>query len=205
MTGKVLLAAIAVSVGGWAQAPAGRWDGNADFGAMKIPFTIHFEGSGKGLRGSIVNGDKRLSSTAGSFEDGVLRLSFDRSKAQATLADGQLTGAFESAGRKIPFTASAYCTCGVEGEAGPDTSGTWAVDDAWWRFAIRRAGDDTIVSGLEVGPLSGRFDGISFQLHYFDGARAAVMELEPKDGGLMLAWKVPGAEVRRYRAIKVSP
>ena len=205
MTGKVLLTALLVSAGGWAQAPAGRWDGNADYGALKVPFTIHFEGSGKALRGSIVNGDKRVSSTSGSFEDGVLRLAFDRAKVQATLAEGQLTGAFESAGRKIPFTASAYCTCGVEGDAGPDQTGTWAVDDAWWRFAIRRAGDDTIVSGLEVGPLSGRFDGIAFQLHYFDGVRAALLELEPKDGGLMFAWKVPGAEVKRYRAIRVSP
>jgi hypothetical protein len=205
MSAKFLTTALLAASCGWAQAPSGRWDGSAEYGALKVPFTIHFEGSGNAMRGSLVNGDKRVSSTSGSFEDGMLRLTFDRAKVQAKLDGGQLTGSFVSARRTIPFTATAYCTCGVEGEAGPDVAGTWAVDDAWWRFAIKRAGDDTIVSGLELGPLGGRFDGIAFQLHYFDGVRGALLELEPKDGGMAMVWKVPDAEVKRYRAIKASP
>ncbi len=203
MIGK-LLCGVLLAAGLWAQAPAGRWDGTAVVAGLKVPFRIDFEGDAGSLRAALVNGDARLASQSGSMVGSVVRLSFEGMRLEGTIAEGQLTGSFASSKRVIPFTASAYCTCGVEGEAGPDIAGVWAADDSWWRFAVKRAGDDTIVSGLELGPLSGRFDGIAFQLHYFDGARAALLDLEPKNGALALVWTVPGAPPKRYRAIKAS-
>jgi hypothetical protein len=203
MSGK-LLCGVLLATGVWAQAPAGRWDGTAVVAGQKVPFRIDFEGDATSLRGSLVNGDARRASTSGSMAGSVVRLTFDGMRLEGTIAEGQLTGSFASRARVIPFTASAYCTCGVEGEAGPDIAGVWAADDSWWRFAVKRAGDDTIVSGLEVGPVSGRFDGIAFQLHYFDGIRAALLEVEPKNGVLALVWTVPGAPPKRYRAVKAS-
>jgi len=203
MNGK-LLCGVLLATAVWAQAPAGRWDGTAVVAGLKVPLRIDFEGDGASLRASLVNGDARLRSTSGSMAGSVVRLSFDGVRLEGTIVEGQLTGSFASSKRVIPFTASAYCPCGVEGEAGPDIAGVWAADDSWWRFAVKRAGDDTIVSGLEVGPLNGRFDGIAFQLHYFDGIRAALLELEPKDGALALVWTLPGAQPKRYRAIRAS-
>jgi len=204
MNGK-LLCGVLLATGVWAQAPAGRWDGTAVVAGLKVPLRIDFEGDGSSLRASLVNGDARLRSKSGSMAGSVVRLSFDGVRLEGTIVEGQLTGSFASSKRVIPFTASAYCTCGAEGEAGPDIAGVWAADESWWRFAVKRAGDDTIVSGLEVGPLNGRFDGIAFQLHYFDGIRAALLELEPKDGALALVWTLPGAQPKRYRAIRASP
>ena len=69
---RILAATFLAAVAGWAQAPAGRWDGTMVFGSLKVPFTMYFEGSGTALTGSFVNGDARAPSTSGSFEAGAL-------------------------------------------------------------------------------------------------------------------------------------
>jgi hypothetical protein len=194
------------------QAPDGRWDGSITFDALKVPFRIDFEQNGKTLTGVFVNGDSRVSSTEGGFEAGAVSLTFGASgvRLEAKLEDGQLKGVFGSGGQDMhPFTASKFCTCGFEGDAGPDISGTWDAPDSELRMTIRRKGDDTLVTvsrpGGELGPLVGRFDGFTFMLHYFDGARAALLEIEPrKDGGLDLKFSEPGADVKKYRAIQAT-
>jgi hypothetical protein len=197
---------------GWAQAPDGRWDGMITYGTLNVPFTIHFEPNGKMLTGSFVNGETRISSTEGSFEAGSVRLTFGASgtRLEATLEDGQLKGTYGSGGQDMhPFTASKFCSCSYEGEAGPDISGTWGVPDSSWRLTIRRKGEDTLATvsrpSGELGPLVGRFDGLTFKLHYFDGARAAGLEIEQrKDGGLDLKFTEPGTDVKKYRAVQAT-
>jgi hypothetical protein len=198
---------------GWSQTLDGRWDGTITYGALNVPFIIHFEPTGKTLTGSFVNGDARVSSTEGSFEAGSVRLTFGASgtRLEATLADGQLKGAYGSGGQDMhSFTASKFCACGPEGEAGPDISGTWEAPDSSLRLTIRRKGDDTLATvsrpSGELGPLAGRFDGLTFMLHYFDGVRAAVLEIEQrKDGGLDLKFTEPGTDVKKYRAVQATP
>src|SRR5262245_23997538 len=207
----LMMVSLAVA-SGWAQAPDGRWDGTITYGALKVPFTIHFESNGGTLTGAFVNGDSRVSSTAGSFEAGAVRLTFGASGArlEATLEDGQLKGTYGTGGQDMhPFTASMFCSCGFEGDAGPDISGTWEAPDSELRLTIRRKGDDTIATvsrpSGELGPLAGRFDGFTFMLHHFDGARAAVLEIEErKGGGLDLKFTEPGAGVKRYRAVQAT-
>ncbi len=195
---------------GWAQAPDDRWDGTITFGTLNVPFIIHFEPNGKTLKGSFVNGDSRVASKEGSFEAGSVRLTFGSgTRLEATLADGQLKGTIGSGQDMHPFTASKFCTCGFVGEAGPDISGTWEVPDTAWRLTIRRKGDDTFATvsrpSGELGPIAGRFDGLTFLLHYFDGVKAAVLEIEQrKDGGLDLKFSEPGADVKKYRAVKAT-
>jgi hypothetical protein len=199
---------------GWAQAqaPDGRWDGTITYGALNVPFTIHFEPNGKTLTGYFVNGDSRVTSTAGSFEAGSVRLTFGASGArlEATLADGQLKGAIGSGAQDMhPFTASKFCSCASEGDAGPDISGTWEAPDSGWSLTIRRKGDDTFATvsrpSGELGPLAGRFDGLTFMLQYFDGIRAAMLEIEQrKDGGLDLKFTEPGTDVKKYQAVRVT-
>ncbi|HKQ74063.1 MAG TPA: hypothetical protein VJ810_10210 [Blastocatellia bacterium] len=207
----ITMVSLAVACG-WAQAPEGRWDGTITYGALKVPFIIHFESNGKKLTGSFVNGDTRIASTEGSFEAGSVRLTFGASdtRLEATLADGQLNGAYGSGAQDMhPFTASQFCSCGSEGDAGPDISGTWEARDSSWRLTIRRKGDDTLATvsrpSGELGPLAGHFDGVTFMLHYFDGVRAAVLEIEQsKDGGLDLKFTEPGTDVKKYRAVQAT-
>jgi hypothetical protein len=196
---------------GLAQAPDGRWDGTITYGTLNVPFIIHFESNGQTLTGSLVNGDTRVSSTEGSFEAGSVRLTFGASgtRLEATLKDGNLKGTYGKGQDMHPFTAEKFCTCGFVGEAGPDISGTWEVPDSDWRLTIRRKGDDTLATvsrpSGELGPIAGRFDGATFMLHYFDGVRAAVLEIEQrKDGGLDLKFAEPGTEVKKYRAVQAT-
>ncbi len=195
----------------WAQTPSGRWDGVIKLRGMDAPFTLILEGAGHAVTGSFVNGESRVSSTSGSFENGTLRLRFPPAGAsiEAILAGGELKGRYSSGAASHPLTASAYCTCAYEGEAGPDISGGWEVPAAKWRLTLRRIGEDTlaIVERGEdrIGPLTGRFNGVSFELKYFDGKRAAVLEAEPaKDGALGLAMKEPGVEPANHKAVRAS-
>lgn len=42
-------------------------------------------------------------------------------------------------------------------------------------------------------------------LHFFDGVRAAVLEIEPrKDGSLDLKFTEPGKDEKKYRAVQVT-
>lgn len=196
--------------GAWAQVPDGRWDGTATYGTLSVPFTINFESKGKALTGSFMNGDSRTSSTEGSFEGNAVRLTFGTSgvRMEGTLKDGQLKGTIGTNGQDMhPFTASQFCSCAYEGEAGPDISGAWKVPELNQGLNIRRKGEDTLVTIStetgEFGPLTGRFDGAIFTLHYFDGARAALLEIEEKKGGgLDLKLVESGKDVKRYRASK---
>ena len=203
------------AISGWAQELDGRWDGKVTYGTLDIPFTIHFEPNGKTLKGSLVNGDTRVSSTEGSFEAGTLRLAFGTSggasstRMEAKLVNGQLKGTVGNGDQMRPFTASQFCSCAPEGEAGPDISGTWEVPDSNQRLTIRRKDEDTFATlsrpSGELGPLAGRSDGLIFTLHYFDGVRAALLEIEPrKDGGLDLKFTEPGTDVKKYRAIALK-
>lgn len=208
MLAMVSLAAIC----GWAQELDGRWDGKVTYGTLEVPFTIHFEPNGKTLKGSLLNGDTRVSSTEGSFEAGSLRLNFGASGArlEAKLVNGQLKGTIGNGDKMRPFTASQFCSCAPEGEAGPDISGIWEVPGSDWRLTIRRKDEDTFATisrpGGELGPLAGRSDGLTFMLHYFDGVRAALLEIEPrKDGGLDLKFTEPGAGEKKYRAVQATP
>ena len=209
---EILTMVFLTAASGWAQAPDGRWDGTITYGRLKVPFTIHFERNGKALTGSFVNGDTRVASTEGTFEAGLVRLTFGASGTQleATVANEDLEGTYKDGGQDMHrVTASKFCACGSEGEAGPDISGTWEVPDAGWRLTIRRKGDDTLAtvarSSGDLGPIAGRFDGFTFLLHYFDGVRAALLEIEQrKDGGLDLRLTEPGTEAKKYRAVQAT-
>ena len=198
-----LLTAAAV----WAQPPAGRWDGTIVHGKLKVAFTIQLEGAGPAMTGAFVNGEARVSSTSGTFDGKRLALSFDSTgrKLDAFLGDGGLQGTYGP----YPFTAAAYCACGLEGVAGPAIMGIWEIPGNGWRLHVSRRGEDTIVTvmrlGGDIGPITGRYDGLAFLLHYFDGKRAAVLELEErKDGGLDVVWMEPDEAPLKARAVRVK-
>jgi len=192
-----------------AQTPAGRWDAHVTIRSLRIPFTMHFDGSGSSFTAFLVTGDTRIRSSSASFDGKTARADFENptSRMQAVVAeDGSLTGTFgnQKAGMH-PFKASAFCTCGLVGEAGPEIMGSWEVSNDW-KLSVRRVGEDTFATisrgGAEIGPLSGRFNGSFFELSLFDGNQAAVLEIEPrKDGALDLSWIEPGVAAQKLKAM----
>jgi len=207
---RYFLAAVLAAGAALAQTPSGRWDATVTIGTLKVPFQIHFEGEGAAFTGSLVNGDARIRSKPGSYDGKTARLEFDKSGArlEATMSNGDLKGTF-GAEKSYQFRAFAFCTCGFAGEAGPDIQGAWDVPDAGWKLSIRRMGEDTLATltrgGDNFGPVSGRFNGTFFELSYFDGTRAAVLEIEPsKDKGLDIAWMEPGAAPKKAKAVRAA-
>lgn len=179
---------------------------------LKVPFTLFFEGTAAKLSGSFANGDARVKSSAGEFSGTTLRLQFQPTgiELEGTLLNGQLSGSVRSPRYgELRFTSAAYCTCNFDGEAGPDIAGSWTTKGELWRIALRRVGEDTFAEvstpSATIGPLSGRFDGVSFNLRYFDGMRAVLLELEPaKDGSLDLTWQSPEEGSKKFNAVRVK-
>src|SRR2546430_6774451 len=89
---------------GRAQSLAGLWDAAVVVGDVTVPFRMEIAGAGSSVTGSFFNGDQKVTSTTGSFENGALVLSFDEyeTKIEATLKDGRLEGQYTRGTRGAP-------------------------------------------------------------------------------------------------------
>lgn len=97
----VMFAVLALPSRAAAQAIAGLWDVTVVTNGVEIPFRFEITGQGGATKGSFFNGDDRMTSTTGSFENGALSLGFDElgTTLQATLKDGRLQGQYDRGGR----------------------------------------------------------------------------------------------------------
>ena len=89
-----LVALFALPASARAQSLNGLWDATVIVNSVEIPFRLELSSTGTGAKGSFFNGDEKVTSTTGSFENGALALSFDEyeTKLEATLKDGRLEG-----------------------------------------------------------------------------------------------------------------
>src|SRR5262245_18545220 len=72
-----LISILLVAAGSaWAETPTGRWDATITIGTLKVPFAMEFQGDGAAFGGTIVNGDERIRSAAGSFDGKRMSLRF---------------------------------------------------------------------------------------------------------------------------------
>jgi hypothetical protein len=203
-----------ITVAAWGQPDVAteRWDGSIVLDGLKVPFTMQLGLDQNAVSGAFVNGEERTPATSGTLAGGQLRLQFQQygTVLEAAILKSGLSGTYSGAKFGTHnVEGDKYCTCGSEGEAGPDISGAWKVAGASgaWRLQIQRKGEDTIAHLLRPedanGALTGRFDGLAFQLHHFDGQRAALLEIEPrKDGTLALMLKEPRGGTKELRAIR---
>ena len=92
---------IAIAPAAMAQSLAGRWNATVQVSGLDIPFRFELSGDGANVKGSFFNGDERITSTSGKFDNGSLVLKWDdhASKLEATLHDGVLEGKYVRAGR----------------------------------------------------------------------------------------------------------
>src|SRR3954463_8661315 len=75
------------------QSISGLWDASVVVnGGIEVPFRFEIAGSGPAVKGSFFNGDEKVTSTTGQFDNGRLVLSFDEygTRLEATLKDGRL-------------------------------------------------------------------------------------------------------------------
>jgi thiol-disulfide isomerase/thioredoxin len=193
----MLLAAATVAAQNRTPSLAGRWDAVVTANKVDIPFQLEIVGDGNAIRGSFFNGERRITSTAGAFEDSVLTLDFAQmaSKLKLTLADGVLTGDYLRA-RGAPYpvrAAKAKTTTPQRAANAPSIEGTWIVTaksnkgETAWRFIAKQNGADVSATILRVdgdtGTLTGSFRDGRFVLSHFSGARPLLLEVTPAADG----------------------
>ena len=101
-----LVALVSLPAPAHAQSLNGLWDATVVVNNVDVPFRLRaLREPDRRSRGSFFNGDEKVTSTTGSFENGALVLSFDEyeTKLEATLEDGTLEGQYSRGSRGAPY------------------------------------------------------------------------------------------------------
>ena len=177
---------------------AGLWDAAVVVNGLEIPFRFEIAGTGPGLGGSFFNGDEKVTSTGGTFENGTLTLNFDHyaTALEASLVNGRLAGIYNRGTNFYPFYAKRFTPPAAFPNEVPQIDGLWQIGnvasnkgEAAWRFIVRQSGAEVTAAILRVdgdtGALAGTYRNGKFIVSHFSGARPLVLELTPqKDGSL---------------------
>ena len=193
-------ALIAIGCGFGAPPIAGRWDAVVVVNEVEVPFRFEIKADPPHVSGMFFNGDERIPSTAGTFADGSLVLTFDHyaTRVEARLIDGHLEGQYVRArGAPYPFRARPATSPSTAGADGPAIGGVWIIPtqsskgEAAWRFIVHQTGPDVSAAIMRVdgdtGALTGRFQGDRFVLSHFSGQRPLLLEITlESDGSLAI-------------------
>jgi thiol-disulfide isomerase/thioredoxin len=182
-----------------AQSLTGIWDATVVVNKIEIPFRFEIAGAGTAIKGSFFNGDEKVTSTSGQFENGSLVLSFDEygSKVIATLKDGRLEGEYNRGTRGAPyaFQARRFAPVPVGDTNIPSIGGLWNIQvksskgESAWQLIVRQSGAEASAAILRVdgdtGTLTGSYRDGKFVLSHFSGARPLLLELTPASDGTL--------------------
>jgi thiol-disulfide isomerase/thioredoxin len=182
-----------------AQSIAGLWDATVRVGDVDVPFRMEISGSGTAVKGSFFNGDDKVTSTTGRFENGSLVLSFDEyeTKVEATLRDGVLDGQYSrgTRGAPYPFRAERFTPSKIDASDVPSIAGLWNVQvksskgESAWQMIVRQSGAEVSAAILRIdgdtGALTGSYSNGKFVLSHFSGARPLRVEVTPQPDGTL--------------------
>ncbi|MBZ5557197.1 MAG: TlpA family protein disulfide reductase [Acidobacteriia bacterium] len=212
----VVLSLVAVPAPAGAQSLAGMWDATVivNNAGLEIPFRMEFSGSGNSIKGSFFNGDEKVTSTTGKFENGALLLGFDDmgTTLEATLKDGKLEGRYArgTRGNPYPFTAKRFAPAPTGDKDIPSIAGLWTIPttsskgESAWRLIVRQAGAEVSASILRIdgdtGALTGSYTNGKFVLSHFSGMRPARLELTPNADGTLSVVQNTAAPLSAVRA-----
>lgn len=122
---------------------AGRWDATIVVNDLEIPFAFEIADDGQTVQGTFFNGELRITSTGGRFDDDTLSLAFDQyaTSIEASYANGQLEGRYErGARRSYPFHARPATPIEAASAEAPSIAGVWIIPtesskgERAWRF-----------------------------------------------------------------------
>ena len=183
--------------------PVGLWDAvvTVSNNTIEIPFRFEIVSSGSSYRGYFFDGEVKVASQPGTFENGAVDLRFDQygARLQATLAGDRLDGKYDrgTRGAAYPFRAVRAVTPKPTTEKVPAISGEWRIPtksskgESAWRFMVRQNGASISATILRIdgdtGTLSGRYVNGKFLISHFSGARPVKYEItQNADGSLEL-------------------
>src|SRR5262249_14864114 len=181
------------------QSLTGLWDGTVTVNEVVVPFRFELAGTGSAVQGSLFNGDEKMTSTTGSFENGALVLSFDEYETQvdAPLRDGGLGGQYSrgTRGARYPFQANRFTPTTNDAANVPSIAGLWNVQvksskgESAWQLIVRQSGAEVSAAILRVdgdtGTLTGSYANGKFVLSHFSRARPLRVEITPQAAGTL--------------------
>ncbi len=179
---------------------AGRWDATVVVNDLEIPFPFEIAEDGRLVTGSFFNGELAITSTGGTFENGMLELAFAQyaSTIEATYANGRLEGQYVRGSRRpYPFRAVRAAESVAASLEAPSIAGVWIIPtesskgEKAWRFIVRQTGAEVEGGILRVdgdtGTLTGSYRDGTFVMSHFSGARPLLLEVTlEEDGSLRL-------------------
>ena len=123
----LLAASFIASPSAQSPSPAGLWDAAVVVGGLEIPFRFEISVTGRTVSGWFFNGDEKVLSTGGKFENGSLVLDFDHyaTSVSATFVDGRLTGFYNRATGFYPFYAKRFAPSAAFPNEVPAIDGVW--------------------------------------------------------------------------------
>jgi thiol-disulfide isomerase/thioredoxin len=205
--------------------PDGLWNATVTVGPADIPFRFEVAHNGDQWTGFFFEGDKKIASTSGTFDQGTLNLNYEFLNAVLVVKfDGtSLSGTYRynrKTPKEYPFHASRGPTQNAASLQPASVAGDWemqpvlpenpaaavgASEKLSWNLYLRQSGPAISGSILRVdgdtGTLTGGWQGNVLVLSHFAGERAILFEgtLQP-DGSL----KVLVNKNKQYLAVRTS-
>src|SRR5579862_4380342 len=184
MTNRLLMSILFAFTPAFAQSLDGLWNASVVVNGLEIPFKFEIARNA----GSFFNGDEKVTSTRGSFSNGMLVLNFDHygTKLQASFKDGLLEGKYGRPGKEYPFHAARFVAPPDVKSDVPKIAGAWEIEvkspkgESAWRLLIHQNGADVSAAILRIdgdtGTLTGRYRDGKFVLSHFSGARPSLID-----------------------------
>jgi thiol-disulfide isomerase/thioredoxin len=177
---------------------SGLWSASVIVNDTRVPFRIGFSTENGVVKGWFYNGEDKINSTGGSFENEQLILNFDQyaSRLEAKLSEGALVGSYGRTGRPAyPFRATPTSASAPTKTQAPEIAGNWEIavkspkGELAWRFVVRQGGPEVSATILRVdgdtGTLTGNYQDGRFVLSHFSGARPNLLEVIPQQDGTL--------------------
>lgn len=198
---RTLLFTLLLSLSAFGQSAVGLWDATVDVNGLSIPFRFETKQTNGKIEGSFFNGDERVSSTNGSYQNGKLHLEFAH---YATVLDATVTadgfeGTYVRAARGVNKIQAkrAHKKKAASVANVPNIAGVWEIQvkspkgESAWRLITQQKGAEVSAAILRIdgdtGTLTGRYDGQSFVLSHYSGARPNLLKITPnQDGSIAL-------------------
>jgi thiol-disulfide isomerase/thioredoxin len=174
---------------------SGLWDATVvTANNVEIPFRFEIVQHGGQVQGFFFEGDRKVGSTSGSFQNGTLIVNYDflNTTLEATPAGGELRGTYRSHrpnAQPLAFRARRFVPVPADPADAPQVAGSWAMYrtaadnsklDVSWRLYLRQSGAE--VSGAilktsgDSGMLMGRWHGDQLVMSHFAGERPLLFE-----------------------------
>lgn len=181
----------------------GLWDAVVIANNAEVPFRFEIAQNGARAQGFFFEGDRKVGSTSGTFEHGVLTLEYDflNTTLEATLEGDQLRGTYRNKrprARPMDFRAQRFVPVAAAAATAPKVEGNWAMYrtaqdgsklDVSWRLYLRQSGAEMegaiLKTSGDSGTLVGRWKDGRLVLSHFAGERPLLFEAQLNADGTL--------------------